>query len=141
MILVDSNVLLDLIKDDSEWTGWSMARLDDAALQGPVLINPIIYAELSAGYSTIEALDEFIAGTGLRYEEIPREALFLAAKAFVKYRRAGGTRTAVLPDFFIGAHSVVADIPLLTRDAGRYRTYFPKARLITPSDDHYGSAS
>ena len=132
MTLVDSNVLLDLIKDDSDWAGWSLARLDEAAASGPVLINPVIYSELSVGYPTIDALEEFLAETGLQMSEIPKEALFLGGKVFVNYRRNGGSRAGVLPDFFIGAHAAIAKIPLITRDTRRFRTYFPSVELITP---------
>ncbi|MDB5556163.1 MAG: putative nucleic acid-binding protein contains domain [Rhizobium sp.] len=103
-------------------------------MQGPLLINGVIYAELSARYSTIEALEDFIEQAGLEVVEIPRTALFLAAKAFTSYRRAGGIRTGVLPDFFIGAHAAIMNIPLLTRDARKYRTYFPTIELRTPAD-------
>jgi predicted nucleic acid-binding protein len=132
MVLVDSNVLLDLIKEDPVWINWSLAMLEAAALDGALLINPIIYAELSIGYPTIEALEEFIAGTGLRMAEMPKEALFLAGKAFASYRRSAGSKTGVLPDFFIGAHATVSGLPILTRDVGRYRTYFPAVKLLTP---------
>jgi predicted nucleic acid-binding protein len=132
MVLVDSNVLLDLIKEDPVWINWSLAMLDAAALDGALLINPIIYAELSIGYPTIEALEEFIAGTGLRMAEIPKEALFLAGKAFASCRRLAGSKTGVLPDFFIGAHATVSGLSILTRDVGRYRTYFPAVKLLTP---------
>jgi predicted nucleic acid-binding protein len=132
MILVDSNVLLDLIKDDPVWINWSLAALEAAAIDGPLVINQIIYAELSIGYPTIEALEQFIAGTGLRMAEIPREALFLAGKAFANYRRLAGTKAGVLPDFFIGAHASVSGLSILTRDVGRYRTYFPGVQLLTP---------
>lgn len=103
-------------------------------MEGPLVINSVIYAELSARYSTIEALEDFIERAGLEMVEIPRRALFLAAKAFVRYRRAGGVRTGVLPDFFIGAHAATIDMPLLTRDARKYRTYFPTVELRTPAD-------
>ncbi|CAN7467838.1 type II toxin-antitoxin system VapC family toxin [Rhizobium sp. LjRoot254] len=132
MVLVDSNVLLDLIKEDPVWINWSLAMLEAAALDGALLINPIIYAELSIGYPTIEALEEFTTGTGLRMAEIPKEALFLAGKAFASYRRLAGSKTGVLPDFFIGAHATVSGLPILTRDVGRYRTYFPAVQLLTP---------
>jgi predicted nucleic acid-binding protein len=96
--------------------------LEEAVLDGPLTINSVIYAELSMGYSTIGALNEFVAGTGLQIIEIPKEALFLAGKAFLAYRRGGGTRTGVLPDFFIGAHAAASQLPLLTRDATRIKT-------------------
>lgn len=133
MTLVDSNVLLELIKDDPRWAEWSLAELESAAIAGPVLINPIIYAELSVGYSTIEALDAFIEGAGIQIAEITKEALFLAGKAFARYRRAGGAKIPILPDFFIGAQAAIMEIPLLTRDEKRFRTYFPGVVLISPT--------
>ncbi len=101
-------------------------------LAGPLLINDVVYAELSVRYERIEDLDAFVAAARLQFTPMPRAALYLAAKVFVRYRKQGGTRTGVLPDFFIGAHAAVADVPLLTRDVGRYRAYFPKLRLIAP---------
>ena len=132
MTLVDTNVLLDLVTDDPRWADWSVAQLEAASLAGPLLINDAIYAELAVRYGRIEDLDAFIAEAGLELTPMPRAALFLSGKVFTRYRRAGGTRTGVLPDFFIGAHAAVADLPLLTRDVGRYRSYFPTVRLITP---------
>lgn len=133
MILVDTNVLFDVVGDDATWADWAVSSLEAAALEGPLLINGVIYAELSARYPTMEALEEFIVRAGLEMAEIPRAALFLAAKAFVAYRRAGGVRTGVLSDFFIGAHAALLNIPLLTRDAKKYRTYFPTVELRTPA--------
>ncbi|ODT83376.1 MAG: DNA-binding protein [Pelagibacterium sp. SCN 64-44] len=132
MTLVDTNVLVDLATDDPAWAQWSIARLEEASLSGPLLINDVVYAELAVRYERVEDLDQFVAGLGLRHVAMPRGALFLAAKAFLHYRKSGGTRTGVLPDFFIGAHAAVADIALLTRDRQRYETYFPKVRLIAP---------
>lgn len=132
MILVDTNVVLDLVNDDSDWAEWSESRLIEAATLGPVAINGVIYAELAAGYDSIEDLDEMVGGIGLRVEEIPRDALFLAGKAFLRYRRQGGARTNVLADFFIGAHAAATGMSLLTRDRRRYATYFPSVRLIAP---------
>lgn len=132
MILVDTNVLLDLVTDDPVWAPWSVDRLEAAALEGPLLINDVIYAELAVRYAKIERLDEFVAAAGLIQAPIPKAALFLAGKAFTAYRKAGGSRTGVLPDFFIGAHAAVGGFPVLTRDSGRYRSYFPKLALITP---------
>lgn len=132
MLLVDTNVILDVIEDDLEWGEWSQAQLDAASLHHVLLINPVIYAELSIAYRRIEELERMLSKSGFRVEPIPREALFLAGKAFVQYRRRGGAKTGVLPDFFIGAHAAVADIPLLTRDARRYRSYFPKLELVSP---------
>ena len=132
MILVDTNVLIDVATDDPVWAPWSLAQLEAASLSGPLLINDVVYAELSVRYPHIEALDHFVSEAQLDLVAIPRAALFLAGKVFADYRRAGGTRTGVLPDFFIGAHAAVAGLPLLTRDAGRYRTYFPRLALIAP---------
>lgn len=132
MLLVDTNVILDVIEDDPEWAAWSQAQLDAAALKYTLLINPVIYAELSIAYRRIEELEAMLATGGFRVEPIPREALFLAGKVFRQYRRKGGTKTGVLPDFFIGAHAAVAGILLLTRDQRRYRTYFPKLDIIHP---------
>lgn len=134
MILVDTNVLLDLVTDDPDWSEWSLARLEEAALAGPILINDIVYAETSIRYDRIEDLDAMLALATIEIAPTPRSALFLAGKAFRRYRAAGGTRTGVLPDFFVGAHATVEGWPLLTRDAGRYRSYFPKITLIAPPD-------
>ncbi|MFB9951841.1 type II toxin-antitoxin system VapC family toxin [Rhizobium puerariae] len=132
MTLVDTNVLLDLVTDDPVWADWSVAQLETASLAGPLLINDVIYAELAVRYERIEELDAFIEEAGLELTSLPRAALFLAGKVFTHYRRAGGSRTGVLPDFFIGAQAAVQKLPLLTRDIGRYRTYFPTVELITP---------
>ncbi|MEO9782215.1 MAG: type II toxin-antitoxin system VapC family toxin [Sedimentitalea sp.] len=132
MTLVDTNVLLDLVTDDPRFSDWSISQLEAASLTGPLLINDVVYAELSVRYETKELLDELIKGIGLKLEPIPTAALFLAGKVFQKYRQSGGTRTGVLPDFFIGAHAAVCEYPLITRDVGRYRTYFPRLVLITP---------
>lgn len=129
---VDTNVLLDIATRDRHWAAWSLQQLEAAAIRGPLLINDVVYAELSVRYPRIEDAEEFIKLAGLAHQTIPREALFLAGKAFRKYRAGGGVRTGVLPDFFIGAHAAVLDTPLLTRDGARYRTYFPRLRLITP---------
>lgn len=132
MTLVDTNVLLDLVTDDPHWADWSIAQLEAASLDGPLLINDAVYAELAVRYARIEDLEAFLDAAGLEMSPIPGAALFLAGKAFTQYRRSGGARTGVLPDVFIGAHAAVRRLPLLTRDAGRYRTYFPSLRLITP---------
>ncbi len=133
MTLVDSNVLLDLATDDPVWSDWSIAALEQASLTGDLFINDIVYAEISVRYPRIEALDDFVTQLDLRHAAMPPAALFLAAKAFALYRRSGADRASVLPDFFIGAHAAVLDVDLLTRDPGRYRTYFPTVRLITPA--------
>lgn len=132
MTLVDTNVLLDLVTDDPNWADWSVAQLEAASLNGPLLINDTIYAELAVRHARIEDLETFLDAAGLEMTLMPRAALFLAGKVFTQYRRSGGSRTGVLPDFFIGAHAAVARLPLLTRDVGRYRTYFSALRLITP---------
>ncbi len=131
-ILVDTNVLLDVVTDDPIWTGWSQRQLEISALRGSLVINPVIYAELSIGFERIEELEAVLSETGVALVEIPRAALFLAGKIFRTYKRKGGSRTGVLPDFFIGAHAAVARLPLLSRDTGRYRTYFPSLELIVP---------
>jgi len=132
MTLIDTNVLLDLATDDPAWADWSVRHLDAAAVKGPLVINDVVYAELSVGFERIEELDDLLDEAGITLEEIPREALFLAGKAFRRYRAAGGARMGVLPDFFIGAHAAVLGLPLLTRDAKRYRTYFPSVVMVTP---------
>lgn len=132
MTIVDTNVLLDLVTDDPVWAEWSLARMEAASLAGPLTINAVIFAELAVRYDRIEALDMFLEEAGIAMAPIPKPALFLAGKVFLQYRKAGGARTGVLPDFFIGAHAAVDRLPLLTRDAGRYRTYFPTLQLIAP---------
>ena len=132
MVLVDSNVILDVIEDDEVWAEWSQGQMDAIAMREDLTINPVIYAELSLAFARIEELEAFVASAEFRLLETPREALFLAGKAFLAYRKQGGTRTGVLPDFFIGAHAAVMDLPLLTRDSARYRTYFPDIQLIAP---------
>jgi predicted nucleic acid-binding protein len=130
--LVDSNVLIDLFDEDSEWREWSDAMLTRAAAGGPLVINPIVYAEVAAGFDSLEDVDAAVPESYLRREPLPWEAAFLAGRAFVQYRRRGGTGSAPLPDFYIGAHAAVAGHTLLTRDARRYRYYFPKLRVIAP---------
>jgi len=133
VIFVDTNVLLDLVTDDPDWAGWSQQQLDHAAARDDLTINDIVYAELSIGYERMEELDAMIQTAGLTIAAIPRPALFLAGKAFQRYRSAGGRKTGVLPDFFVGAHAVIADAALITRDAARYRSYFPGIALIAPN--------
>lgn len=132
MTLIDTNVLLDLFTDDPRWAAWSIHQLDAAAVRGPLSINDIVYAELSVRFGEIEALNSALSRAGVGMEPTPREALFLAGKVYQRYRATGGLRTGVLPDFFIGAHAAIARRPLLTRDARRYRTYFPTLELIAP---------
>lgn len=131
-VLVDTNVLLDVLEDDADWADWSLAQLQRQSQIRELVINPIIYAELSLAFSSVEALDATVDELQLPLVELPRPALFLAGKAFIRYRRRGGTRTQVLPDFFIGAHAAVAGMKLLTRDPRRYRQDFPTVELITP---------
>ncbi len=135
MTLVDTNVLLDVFTKDPKWLDWSLARLSDAAIRGPLLINDVIYAETSTRYTTIDHFEAVVAAAGIAVAPTPRKALFLAGKAFARYRGAGGIRTGVLADFFIGAHAAVARLPLLTRDARRYRSYFPTVELIAPETE------
>ncbi len=131
-VLVDSSVLLDLLGGDGVWSSWSAQALANAAETARIIINPIIYAEVSVRYSRIEDLDAALPPHLFAREPIPYQAAFLAAKAFVIYRRRGGVRSSPLPDFFIGAHAAVAKFRLLTRDPSRYRTYFPDLVLIAP---------
>lgn len=130
--LVDSSVLLDVLTADPTWVAWSEQQLADAYDRGPVLINPIIYAEVSTGFARIEDLDAVLAPAYFDREPLPFEAGFLAGKAFLAYRRRGGTRRSPLPDFFIGAHAAVRGHRLLTRDPVRIRTHFPGVALIAP---------
>jgi predicted nucleic acid-binding protein len=130
--MVDSNVILDVASDDAEWIDWSASMLAAAAQKGRLVINPLIYAEVSCGFDRIELLDEAVPPDYYVREPLPWSAAFLAGKVFLKYRRSGGNRPAPLPDFYIGAHAAVAGYTLLTRDARRYRTYFPKLQIIAP---------
>lgn len=132
MLLVDTNVLIDVLEDDPEWADWSIAQLRAQSKVHPLAINPIIYAELSLTFSKVEVLDKTLENLGLTVLELPRPALFLAGKAYAKYKRQGGKANNVLADFFIGAHAAVLGCPLLTRDARRYQSYFPSVELITP---------
>jgi predicted nucleic acid-binding protein len=132
--LVDSNVLLDVARDDPAWAGWSEDALARAVNEGPLLINPIIYAEVSASYQTVEEVDIALDGAVFLRAEVPWPAASLAGRCHVKYRRRGGARIRTLPDFLIGAHAAVLGLRLLTRDAARYRTYFPTVELIAPPD-------
>ena len=133
MVLVDTNVLIDVLEDDPVWADWSIQQLRAQSLIHELAINPIVYAELSQTFSTFETLDGVVSQLGLVMQDIPRPALFLAGKAFVKYRKVGGGKHNVLAVFFIGAHAAVKKLPLLTRDSKRYRNYFPSVELITPS--------
>jgi predicted nucleic acid-binding protein len=130
--LVDSNVILDVVTEDDDWMEWSASALARAADSGRLVINPLVYAEVSVGFDTIEALDEALPPDYYTREALPWEAAFLAARAFVKYRRKGGRKGAPLPDFYIGAHAAIRRYSLLTRDARRYRAYFPTVVIIAP---------
>jgi predicted nucleic acid-binding protein len=130
--LIDTNVLLDLFTNDPVWAEWSVRQLDAAALKGRLAVNEMVYAELSVRFASIENLDETLDAMRIVKIPTPRSALFLAGKAFQTYRNAGGPRTGVLSDFFIGAHAATTGLELLTRDARRYRTYFPKITLVKP---------
>jgi predicted nucleic acid-binding protein len=132
MVLVDTNVLLDVVQDDPQWAGWSQSQLETAALTDRLVINAIIYSELSIAFARIEELELVVNEASLTLETIPREALFLAGKVFLDYRRRKGSKLQVLPDFYIGAHAAVNGYPILTRDVARYRGYFPTVRLIAP---------
>jgi predicted nucleic acid-binding protein len=130
--LVDSNVLFDYLSEDEEWNDWSGAMLSEAAHRGAVVINPLIYAEIGIRYSRIEDLDEALPAEYFVRASLPLEAAFLAGKCYERYRRRGGMKRSPLPDFYIGAHAAVTGMTLLTRDARRYRAYFPKLRIIAP---------
>ena len=129
--ILDSNLILDIATDDPVWGAWSDAQITRYQKDG-LLINPVIYAELCAGAESVHEVDLLIEPLGLEFQELPREALFLAAKAFLQYRRNGGTKVLPLPDFFIGAHAQSLGVSIITRDPSRYQTYFPKVKLIKP---------
>lgn len=130
--LVDSNVILDVFTEDADWSDWSAAMLADAARSGILVINPIIYAEVSVRFDRIEDLDDALPERYYRRLPLPFEAAFLAGQCFMKYRRRGGDRRSPLPDFYIGAHAALSGLTLLTRDARRYRAYFPTVRIVAP---------
>jgi predicted nucleic acid-binding protein len=131
-VLVDANVLLDIFTEDPRWFDWSARALETCAATAQLCVNPLIYAEVSVGFARIEELDDALPSADFTRLPVPWDAGFLAGKAFLRYRRGKGTRRSPLPDFYIGAHAAIAGIPLLTRDATRYRTYFPTMRLICP---------
>lgn len=131
-VLVDSNVILDVFTEDPEWYDWSSQALSELAEMSVLVINPIIYAEVSIRFRRIEELEVALPSDRFRRDALPWEAAFLAGKSFVKYRRRGGARRAPLPDFYVGAHAAVAGMVLLTRDPGRYRSYFPGLALVAP---------
>ena len=129
MVLVDSNIIFDIVNQDERWAEWS---IDSLSQHGQVVVNSIIYAELCYLQTSVDEVDSLLRALGLSYRELPREALFLASKAFKTYRSRGGGKSSPLPDFFIGAHAAALGIPILTRDVARYRTYFPTVPLICP---------
>ena len=131
-ILVDSSVILDVVTHDPRWAAASARALSDAADRAPLIVNPLVYAEVSVGFDTIEALEEAVPAAFFRREPLPWEAAFLAGKCFVRYRRRGGGRRSPLPDLYIGAHAAVRRYELLTRDPKRFRSYFPTVKLLLP---------
>jgi len=131
-ILVDSNVILDIFTEDKQWFQWSASQLTELANRSTLVIDPIIYAEISIGFAQVEELQTALPKNYFRYDPLPYQAAFLAGKCFLTYRRRGGTKRSPLPDFYIGAHAVVQKMTLLTRDKGRYETYFSNLDLITP---------
>ncbi len=130
--LVDSNVILDVVTEDARWYPWSSSAIERCANEGPLYINPIIYAEVSIGFAAIEEVETALPAEFFVRLQIPVEAAFLAGKAFLRYRKDRGPRTSALPDFFIGAHAAIAGLRLLTRDRRRYRTYFPSVVILAP---------
>jgi len=132
VLIVDTNILVDVLQDDPQWAGWSIEQLRGQSKVHELCINPVIYAELSLMFESVETLDATIERMELRFQELPRAALFLAGKAFVRYRKNEGRKQNVLADFFIGAHAAVQRCGILTRDARRYRSYFPTVELLTP---------
>jgi len=130
--MIDANVLIDVLTRDPTWFAWSAEALERAADQGTLVINPIIYSEVSLGFDRIEDLDAALPATFFRREPLPWEAGFLAGRCFLQYRRAGGARRSPLPDFYIGAHASLAGLTLVTRDAARYRSYFPRLQIVAP---------
>ena len=131
-VLVDSNIILDVFLNDLKWANRSESKLEEYSIQTSLYINSIIYSEISIGFELIEDLESAISMAGLQLLEIPKEALFLSGKAYLKYKRRKGVKKTPLPDFFIGAQAAVLDLELLTRDVSRYQSYFPTVKLITP---------
>ena len=138
MVLVDTNVLVDVLEDDPDWAEWSTGRMRELSKIHALAINPVIYAELSLTFDAVETLDTVISDLELKFMDIPRPALFLAGKAFIRYRKQGGVKTNVLSDFFIGAQAAVMDCAILTRDTRRYRSYFPTVELVAPPNTENG---
>jgi predicted nucleic acid-binding protein len=137
-VLVDANVILDIATADPQWSDWSASMLARCADSGVLIINPVIYAEVSVGFDRVEELDEVLPADAFRREPLPWEAAFLAGKCFLAYRRRGGVRRSPLPDFYIGAHAAVKGLVLLTRDPSRYRTYFPQLSILAPDEESPG---
>lgn len=133
MLIVDANVLLDIVSNVANWADWSARQLRHQSQVHELVINAVVYTELSMAFADLDDVDRVVDEMQLNFAEIPKPALFLAGKAFLRYRRAGGPRTSVLPDFFIGAHAAIAGCAILTRDERRYRTYYPRVPLITPT--------
>ena len=131
-VLVDSNIVLDVFLNDPKWADWSESKLDDYDQRGSLYINSIVYSEISIGFDRIEDLESAIARAGFQMLEIPKEALFLAGKTYLKYKKRKGIKRAPLPDFFIGAQAAVQNLDLITRDVSRYQSYFPTVKLISP---------
>jgi len=135
-MLVDTNVLIDVLNNEPQWADWSIHQLRVQSKIHVLSINPIIYAELSCTFKKVEDLDEVLQVMELKFNQIPKPALFLAGKAFQRYRRQGGVKNSILADFFIGAHAAVSRLPVLTRDTQRYQTYFPTVKLVSPNAMH-----
>jgi predicted nucleic acid-binding protein len=131
-ILVDSNIILDIFLDDPNWADWSESKLEKFSSITKLFINPVVYTEVSVGFKRIEELESALNRADLQMLEIPKEALFLAGKAFLQYRKNRGTKRSPLPDFYIGAHAAILEMDLITRGESRYRTYFPTIKLISP---------
>lgn len=134
MILVDSNIFLDIFTNDPIWYEWSSNKLSEFFEKQSVVINPIIYAEISIGFKKIEEMEEALPFESIQCLPLTKEVSFLAGKCFLKYKQNRGQKNSTLPDFFIGAHASILNIPLLTRDANRYNTYFPKLKVISPQN-------
>jgi predicted nucleic acid-binding protein len=135
-MLVDTNVLIDVLNNEPQWADWSIHQMRVQSKIHVLSINPIIYAELSCTFKKVEDLDEVLQVMELKFNQIPKAALFLAGKAFQRYRRQGGVKNSILADFFIGAHAAVSRLPVLTRDTQRYQTYFPTVKLVSPNALH-----
>ena len=131
-VIVDSNVILDIFTEDRRWLSWSSNALERIANESRIVINPVIYGEVSIRFERIEELDEALPSAIFEREDVPYEAAFLAGKAYLAYRRQAGTKSSLLPDFYVGAHAAIRSYRVLTRDVARYRTYFPKLSLISP---------